>query len=233
MTVSALAETAFKPTVEQDTARPGQDFHHFTPSEPSASLCQMACLADVQCRAWEYDATRPNESICWLKNKVPAPQKAIGHIAGVVRPEGPTDAGPPVIVQLAIRSSVPNVVRCVDVQGGRFTQGARLWLYDCNTTVSQLFSYDLASRHLMISNLCVQADGTGKQGAALVLGACSGDANRSWKVEFKQDHAQLIGASGLCLDVPGGRFDNGVPLQVWACNGMISQLWNFTRVKAP
>lgn len=36
---------------------------------------------------------------------------------------------------------------------------------------------------------------------------------------------QVHGAPGKCLDVEGGRKDNGTPIQMWTCNGTAAQQW--------
>jgi len=33
--------------------------------------------------------------------------------------------------------------------------------------------------------------------------------------------------TGLCLDLSGGKQDNGTPLEIWDCNGSQNQLWYF------
>jgi hypothetical protein len=222
---------AFKPTYEQNIGRPGEDYHHFQLSMADARLCQMACLADAQCHAWEYDPSQ-EPTTCWLKSKAPPPVKTPAHIAGVVQPDGSTALAPPApqIVQMAIQSSAQNPARCIDVPNAQFTQGARLQMYDCNNSIGQLFSYDLTSQHLMIGDLCVQAAGDAKPGADVVLGPCSGQANLAWKVTLKDASAQFIGVNGLCMD-SGGQAGNGAPLKVWACWATIAQSWGFSRVK--
>jgi endo-1,4-beta-xylanase len=132
-----------------------------------------------------------------------------------------------------VRTSAPNITRCLDVPKSKFLPGTRLQLWDCNGSAAQLFSYDVSSQHLTIGGLCVQAGGNGQAGAAVVLGACSGDGKLTWKVGIEQDHAEFTGFNGLCLDLVGGHSNNGTLLQVWACNRTAAQLWDFTRVKAP
>jgi Mg-chelatase subunit ChlD len=62
--------------MEQDTDRPGGgDFRHFSPASADPALCQQACQASAQCRAWTY--VKPNsvqgvEPNCWLKTDMPA-----------------------------------------------------------------------------------------------------------------------------------------------------------------
>ena len=34
--------------------------------------------------------------------------------------------------------------------------------------------------------------------------------------------------NGKCIDVNAANFSDGVPLQVWTCNGSIAQKWTFT-----
>ncbi|WP_244666488.1 S1 family peptidase [Myceligenerans indicum] len=38
---------------------------------------------------------------------------------------------------------------------------------------------------------------------------------------------EIVGYEGKCIDVPGSNFSDGVPLQIWTCNGTAAQRWTF------
>jgi hypothetical protein len=226
------AAPVFKPTYEQDTAKPGQDYHSFRLALPIASLCQSACMADVQCHAWEYDP-RQSPPTCWLKSKDAAPVKAPGHAAGVVQPDANTSppASPPIVFRMAILSAAQNPVHCIDVPNSQFVQGAKLQMWDCNNTNAQLFSFNLTSQQLMIGNLCVQVPANAAAGAAAVLGPCSAQPNVQWSVKQNGNWAQLVGLKGLCLSSGGQtQAPDGTPLQIAACANTAAQYWGFNRM---
>lgn len=38
---------------------------------------------------------------------------------------------------------------------------------------------------------------------------------------------EIVGYEGKCIDVPNSNFSDGVPLQIWTCNGTAAQRWTF------
>ncbi|RPF20078.1 ricin-type beta-trefoil lectin domain protein [Myceligenerans xiligouense] len=38
---------------------------------------------------------------------------------------------------------------------------------------------------------------------------------------------EIVGYEGKCIDVPNSNFTDGVPLQIWTCNGTAAQRWTF------
>ncbi|MBN1208644.1 MAG: PAN domain-containing protein [Myxococcaceae bacterium] len=81
---------------EQNTNRPGGDYHHFEPASPSLALCDKMCrdgasysfpYSPLRCMAFTY--TKPTGSypngICWLKEKIPSPVSDLRYVSGVVR----------------------------------------------------------------------------------------------------------------------------------------------------
>lgn len=59
-------------------------------------------------------------------------------------------------------------------------------------------------------------------GDVVELQACAGGASQRWT--FAADGT--VRALGLCLDVTGGSHDDGVPVQLWGCNGTGAQKWS-------
>jgi hypothetical protein len=65
----AGAESTFK----RDVDVTGADYRHFDLPRPRPRLCQQACLAEEQCRAWTFyrAGLLGPRAICWLKSGVP------------------------------------------------------------------------------------------------------------------------------------------------------------------
>ncbi len=86
---AAASITADANGMEQDTDRPGGgDFRHVVPTADDPALCQQACQADVQCKAWTY--VKPNtvqgaQPNCWLKTGIPPAMYNTCCVSGVKR----------------------------------------------------------------------------------------------------------------------------------------------------
>lgn len=84
---------SFVPNMNENVDRFGTEYHAFHPSEPNATYCQSACLADVQCHAWTYNRPEHRDDgrpFCILKSHLlPKRIEAPGTVSGVVRPEAP------------------------------------------------------------------------------------------------------------------------------------------------
>jgi hypothetical protein len=228
----AMAETAsFRPTLEQDSTRPGQDYHNFSVSSPIAPLCQMSCIADLQCRAWEYvpPGVQGASARCWLKNGVPPARAATGHVSGVVRPEGASAGTGTQSLQMIVRSRSSD--RCLDVPRQRVAAGAPLQLWPCDTpSPSRQVSYNLTSKQLTMGNLCIEVSGNGQPGDKLALAACSSSAKQVWRIELQTEDAKLVGVNGLCMDV-ASNVGLGSPVSVSTCQSATTQDWVLAQVK--
>ena len=59
--------------LETNTDRPGMDYNSFDLASANPSLCELACNADPNCRAFTY--VKPGfqgaNARCWLKNNIP------------------------------------------------------------------------------------------------------------------------------------------------------------------
>ena len=71
--------------LEYDTDRPGMDYNSFDLSSANPSLCEQACNADPNCRAFTYvkPGVQGTNARCWLKNGIPAAQPATCCDSGV------------------------------------------------------------------------------------------------------------------------------------------------------
>ena len=155
--------------------------------------------------------------------------------------------------RLEIRSS--STSKCMDT-GGSFVIGTPIVQYDCHHYPDQQFAIDQASftTFQIVSNYepgkCVAVIPSGanqavQSGDVLTLLPCS-DAtgfmplNTRWFLDSTDlnnpgspvSHARIRTAAPafgtLCLDVPGGSFNNSLRLQVYTCHGGPNQLWELT-----
>jgi hypothetical protein len=131
-------------------------------------------------------------------------------------------------IQTALQVAPEWGSRCITVPNGAVVADQGLQMLDCNNSPAQTFTYDQAKARLSIGGLCVDANG-GEPGAVVKLRPCDGGANQSWKLEPKGSFANLIGTSGLCLDIRFGSKESGAALQSWTCEGQPNQLWRFLR----
>jgi hypothetical protein len=134
-------------------------------------------------------------------------------------------------------------VRCLDVPGGNFYQGARIQQWGCNYTNAQKFMINenminewwdgtVSIYHNGSMSFCLDVAGASKDnGAPVQLWQCNGtDAQRfQWIATDRSDHFLLKNVnSGKCLDLDGAWDGSpyGSKLQQWDCHrGYNQQFW--------
>jgi hypothetical protein len=130
--------------------------------------------------------------------------------------------------QTALQVSPEWGARCITVPNGAVAPEQGLQMLACTSSPAQTFAYDPAKMRLSIGGLCVDANG-GQPGAVVKLQPCHGGADQIWKLDQKGSFANLVGFSGLCLDIRFGSKESGAALQSWTCEGQPNQLWRFLR----
>ena len=62
----------------------GADYRHFDLPKPRPRLCQQACLAEPECRAWTFyrEGLLGPRAICWLKSGLPTERPDTCCISG-------------------------------------------------------------------------------------------------------------------------------------------------------
>ncbi len=74
------------------------------------------------------------------------------------------------------------------------------------------------------SGRCMDADGT-TRGKDTQIWDCTGNSNQKWGLAT--DGTIRLAASGLCLEVEGGKTRNGSDVQIYTCNGGSHQRWQW------
>jgi hypothetical protein len=118
--------------------------------------------------------------------------------------------------------------KCLDAGG--LQQGNKLMVWDCNGQDQQKFGYDKDADTIYLSSsnenaaYCLDSYSPVKQGNAIQIWGCNDAPQQQWSIQFgtsirvDQDYK-------MCLDLAGGKDDDGTPLQIWPCNGLVAQQW--------
>ncbi|WP_394845938.1 GH92 family glycosyl hydrolase [Pendulispora brunnea] len=113
--------------------------------------------------------------------------------------------------------------KCADVNQGSQTNGTKVQLYDCNSSIAQQWS--------------LPGDGTvqavGKCLDVTTSGTANGTKVQLWDCNASGAQQWVAGAngslrnpqSGRCLDVPNSATENGTQLQIYDCNASAAQQW--------
>lgn len=132
----------------------------------------------------------------------------------------------PQVYRMQIQATPEFGEKCLDIPWGSQANGVRLQLWDCNDGAAQVFTYEAATKRLKSGNRCVVSWGHGLAGDPVGIDDCDfmpNQRSQSWTVANDSDGYKFIGVNGLCLDIRGGFKDIGTPLNVYTCNGTVSQ----------
>jgi hypothetical protein len=158
-------------------------------------------------------------------------------VVAVALPAGPTAASEPVVFY----NNHTNM--CLQPMKGWTAPGTAIVLEPCNPGVNA------AQRWLQIpvgggshyqnalTRLCLDARGKAVDKTPVQQWTCNKISNEIWEplaypsgpFAPKGPGVQLVsrvsGSSSHCLDIPGGAATAGLKMQIYACNGTISQEW--------
>ena len=133
--------------------------------------------------------------------------------------------------------------KCLQPVDGSADQGAAIVQEPCDRTKSvQLWtavSIGAGNIHYVnaYSSLCLDARGGAANHTPVQQWPCSTISNETWQHgpwlygpskarPFPPPvYSKVSGASNYCLDVPGGQRTAGIAVQIYLCNGTISQGW--------
>jgi len=90
-----------------------------------------------------------------------------------------------------------------------------------------------------ISGLCLDARGGATNGTPVQQWTCNGISNENWEPPTNAKGqsigpvtSRVSGTKSHCLDVPGGQTTAGLAMQIYTCNGTVSQLWELKPASA-
>jgi hypothetical protein len=102
---------------------------------------------------------------------------------------------------------------------------AQEWVYVPNGSAGFHFENGL-------SGLCLDARGKAEDGTPVQQWTCDQISNENWDPPTGPQgqsvgpvHSRVSGSDSFCLDIPGGQQTVGLGMQIFRCNGTLSQAW--------
>ncbi|MCP2245903.1 RICIN domain-containing protein [Lentzea aerocolonigenes] len=133
---------------------------------------------------------------------------------------------------VTIRSSVSG--KCLQPQGGSWADGAVVVQVQCDrNNAFQRWDFIDHDDHIFeirnaVTLKCLDVQGGAANGTSVGQWPCNRSSNERWQAgrdlpDFVTLKSRVAGTKTHCLDVPGGRTDEGLAVQIWVCNGTVSQ----------
>lgn len=136
-------------------------------------------------------------------------------------------------------SDYPGVIRsqlsgkCWDLPGGDFSNGNKIWVWNCAGYDNQRFTFDADTFTLRPTtnfDKCIDVNANDfSNGVQPQIWDCAGTPQQM--VGFDETYGTMYFAAtadaSKCVDLYGGGFDDGVPLVVWDCTGDPNQQWQY------
>jgi hypothetical protein len=102
---------------------------------------------------------------------------------------------------------------------------AQEWVYVPNGSAG--FHFENA-----LSGLCLDARGKAEDGTPVQQWTCDQISNENWQPPTGPEgqsvgpvHSRVSGSDSFCLYIPGGQQTPGLGMQIFRCNGTVSQVW--------
>jgi streptogrisin C len=112
--------------------------------------------------------------------------------------------------------------RCIDVPHSNPADGTQLWIWDCNGTAAQAWTFTGGTVQALGKCMDV-AWGSRDNGAIIQIVGCSGNPAQQFVLSAAGD---LVNPqSNKCVDVAGWNTANGAVLIQWECHGGANQKW--------
>ncbi|MEV6238365.1 RICIN domain-containing protein [Lentzea sp. NPDC051838] len=132
---------------------------------------------------------------------------------------------------VTVRSAVSG--KCLAPQGNSSADGVPIVQTTCNGSPFQRWDFiDHDDSIFTIRNAvtlkCMDALGRNTNGVPVVQWPCANISNQRFQAnrslpDFVELRSRVAGTRTHCLDVPGGRTDEGLAVQLWVCNGTAAQ----------
>jgi len=112
--------------------------------------------------------------------------------------------------------------KCLDVSGGRTSNGAAVDLWPCGPGFPNQRWNFVGEAIVGIGGKCLDVrGGQAVDGAQVEMWECNRGPNQRWHLS----DGRIVGIGGKCLDVAGGNSDGGTGVLLWRCHGGENQRW--------
>ena len=127
-------------------------------------------------------------------------------------------------------SSPAGVVRgydgkCLNDAGNSGADRAKIQIWAQQQGIGRPAQWTYKKYELVHKTMCVNAKGTAKNGAPVILWSCTGTANEIWTHKSNGEFVLKAGGGKLCLTDPGDAKQNGIQLTVRTCANATDQHW--------
>lgn len=113
--------------------------------------------------------------------------------------------------------------RCMDVSNAAAANGTTVWIYDCNGTSAQNWTWGANSSLRALGKCLDVANGATASGSPVQLFTCNSTAAQQWQLTSTGTLKNT--ASGRCLSPAGGLTTLTTKLQIVTCDGSAAQIW--------
>jgi hypothetical protein len=114
--------------------------------------------------------------------------------------------------------------RCVDVPRSDFSDGAKLFVWDCNGSAAQQWRF-ASDGTIRVKDKCLDvANANFNDGTPIQIAWCNGNAAQKFALNGSHDLVNTV--VGKCVDIRDNNRGNGAWLQLWSCNGADNQKWS-------
>jgi hypothetical protein len=132
---------------------------------------------------------------------------------------------------VTVRSAVSG--KCLAPQGESSADGVPVVQVSCNGSAFQRWDFVDHDDHIFqirnaVTLKCMDVFGAAGNGTPVVQWPCAGISNQRFQAsrdlpDFVTLKSRVAGTKTHCLDVSGGQATEGLPMQIWLCNGTASQ----------
>ncbi|MBG6103365.1 MULTISPECIES: glycoside hydrolase family 16 protein [Micromonospora] len=114
--------------------------------------------------------------------------------------------------------------RCIDIPGADPVEGAKLQIWDCNTTAAQSWTF-ASDGTVRAMGKCMDPAWAGTaNGTEVNLVSCNGNTAQRFTLNASGDLVNLN--ANKCVDVREANPNNGGKLHLWDCLGAANQKWS-------
>lgn len=123
--------------------------------------------------------------------------------------------------------------KCIDIQGGKASNGAVLQLYRCQGGSNQQWWYNSNSGEIRgLGNKCIQVCNDNSTLCRnlknrLIINSCNGSSTQKWEYLSNSREIRNRANNGMCIEVQGGKSDDKTPIIWGKCDGGANQKWRF------
>ncbi|MCP3755663.1 LamG-like jellyroll fold domain-containing protein [Streptomyces sp. TBY4] len=137
----------------------------------------------------------------------------------------------PTAVSTTLVSAV-NSNKCADNVVGTNAEGNPISIKDCSTSSDTSQTFQVDDGELRVSGKCVTPKSGGTAIRTLVqLNTCNDSGSQQWLPTATSGFYNP--QSGLCLDLPNARTDNGTQLELAGCHSLNAQSWHASGLATP